>query len=101
MLSLTKMRGKSHLASLPAKCLIDEKHPKQVQIDLTAQELKKYGKGYSWIENFFWLVRRRACLPLVGELGQGKEMGGGGKEKRGKHTQKRDEEGKNIDSKKI
>ena len=35
---------RTHLASLPAKSVCIEKHPKWVQIDLPPQELKKYGE---------------------------------------------------------
>ena len=39
-----KEGGKSHLAKLPAKSVLNEKHPKWVQIDLPPQELKICGE---------------------------------------------------------
>ena len=73
-----------HLASLVAKSVCIEKHPKWVQIVFSGQELKRYGEQHSLDRNFFLvgLQGMRASHCYSGRSGLRKGWGEEGKKNR-------------------
>ena len=90
MASLTKRRGKEHLASLPANSVCIETHPKWVLLDLSTHKLKIYGSNFleSKKKNIFfgWVGRR--CVRASRCLWENWTKGGKRERKREKHTKK-------------